>query len=259
VVDEPLCGAGVVDHRTCRPLTFGAGQWRRYEHFPPLTLSEFSGRADARELAAEIRAHYLGSLYYDDDVHSFCKSQFDFQWSESRNTILQEYELSRVIEERTVRPVTTQLHEGLLRTRNAHEAASIADRFYENLMEEIGGRVSARIVWFVVRYPGGGEDMAHDDRLQRCIRDARVYDADVITGVAGYAILADRLDHTVAAEEVVHRSLTRALSRYDFALHGGLRASLARYWVDNMRTIANARVTRQDVTMIAWPLWVQFW
>src|SRR5882757_8136872 len=78
VIEGPLCDAGVIDHRTCRPRDFGGRRWERFSDFPPFTMSEYGSRGSVHLLAAEIRAHYLGSLYYHRDVHSYCKHSFGF-------------------------------------------------------------------------------------------------------------------------------------------------------------------------------------
>jgi hypothetical protein len=256
--DGPFCGAGVVDHETCRPGDYGGKSWQQANDFPPYTLSDFRGRGGVRLAAAEIRAHYLGSLYYDGDLHSFCKSYYDLDRLALGSTTLQEYDLAEMIERRVVRPLTTLLR-GELVLRAPSEAAGIADRFYEHLTEEVHERVQAHIVWFVSRYQGGVSDMAHDDRLRDCLREARAHDAAVVTGVAGYVVLENNIDDRVSSVDVVYHSMDRATAGYSHVMFDdGLRSRMAVQWQEGVTRIATIGMTRQEITTTAWPMWVQF-
>lgn len=265
VNDGPICGAAVVDHDTCRPGDFGGGHWERDSDFPPFTLPQSGSRGGAESVAAAIRAHYLGSPFFDGDVHPYCKRGLtagifrpdNTDIFPSDSTSLQEYDLAKMIEDRAVRPLTTRLHTAL-EARAPYEASGITARFYERLMEEVHDRVNARIVWFVARYPGGIPDMARNEYLRRCLQEARDHDASVVTGVAGYVVLDNRIDNTISSDDVLYRALDRATAGYeDFTVDGGLKQSLAREWRDRVAKIANIRMARQDLTATAWPLWVQ--
>jgi len=258
VLNEGLfCGAGVVDRSTCRPGDLGGRDWQRADDLPPFTLSEFGSRGDARLAAAEVRAHYLGSLYYDGDLHSFCKTS-DARHRLSRgNTTLQEFDLAQMIDWRVVRPLTTQLHAALAIHAPA-EAAGISARFSDLLTDEVHERVQARIVWFVSRYQGGLADMEHDDHLQTCLSEARERRAAVVMGVAGYLMLGSQVDETISSADVVLRSLDRASSGYaSVQVEGELRASLGTRWRAEVSTITGLKVTQHELTTTAWPMWVQ--
>jgi hypothetical protein len=257
ILDGPLCGAGVVDNSTCRPGDFGRGHWTRHGDFPPFTVSQYYGRGDVRLLSASLRAHYLGSIYYDGDLHSYCKHIVDPDLFRDDATFVQEYDLVRLIEERVVRRLTTRLHDALSSSMPDH-AGAIAARFYGALMEELTDRISARVLWFVSRYSGGIVDMAHNVDLQRCLWEAHVHDAGVVTGVAGYIVLAEHIDSGVAAVDVVHRALYSASTEYTLSLDGAIRESLAREWTVGVGRIASVRVSRTETTATVWPLWVQF-
>jgi hypothetical protein len=258
VQDGPICGAAVIDNDTCRPGNFGGGKWVKDSDFPPFTISEYGFRGGTpQRVAAEVRAHYLGSPYYDGDVHSYCKMNIDTDLFPGDTTSLQEYDLSKMIEDRAVRPLTTRLHSGL-QMRDAYEANGITARFYERIMEEVHERVQARYIWFVTRYPGGIPDMARNERLRRCLQEARDHDADIVSGVAGYIVLDNRIDNSVSSRDVMYRALDRATAGYDdFVLDGGLRHELGREWEERVAQIANIKMARQDLTSTAWPLWVQ--
>jgi hypothetical protein len=263
VDDGPLCGAGVEDHRTCHPEDFGDGHWTREERFPSFTVSEYSGRQDVREVAREIRAYYLGALYYEGDVHTYCKREAGSEefLGDSRypsdSTNLQVYDMREMIEKRVIRPMTTRLRSELsLRSRT--DSSGIAARFYEAMMDEMRERIDASVLWFVIRYPGGVPDMARNDELRRCVSESRQERGALITGVAGYAMLKNNIDETLVSEATVFRALERAQAEYEFALDPGLRHSLAREWTDKLDRIAHVKLTRRDVTATAWPLWVQY-
>jgi hypothetical protein len=266
ISDGPLCGAGVEEHKSCRPEDFGEGHWTRETRFPSFTTSEFAGRQGIQDMSAEIRAYYLGALYYDNEVHTYCKRAHgqnspaiarsdprDFE--EGMN--LQVYDVREMIEKRVIRPLTSRLHSELS-YRSQADASGIATRFYENLMEETRERVDARVLWFVIRYPGGVEDMAHDQELRRCVMEAGHRDGWLITGVAGYAMLKNDIDESISSREVVHRALERANAEYQYTLDMGLESSLASEWQEKLDRIAHVKLTRKDITATAWPLWVRY-
>jgi len=258
MADGLFCGAGVVDHETCRPGDFGGGSWQPASNVPPFTLSDFGGRSGVRLAAAEIRAHYLGSLFYDGDLHSFCKPHVELDPRALGSTTLQEFDLAQMIERRVIRPLTAQLHEALV-SRSPSEAEGITSRFYDRLTDEVNERVQARIVWFVSRYQGGVSDMAHDDYLRGCLREARAHEAAVVTGVAGYVVLDNQIDDTISSAEVVYRSMDRATAGYERVMYDdGLRSRMAAHWHAGVTRIASVRMTRQEMTTTAWPMWVQF-
>jgi len=260
VTDAPICGAAVVDHDECRPGDYGGREWQKDTSFPPFSVSEYAVRRGLQSVIAEVRRHYLASPYYDGDVHSFCKHGLDTDVFPPDSTNLQEYELARVIEDRAVRPLESRLRT-LIESREPSEAESVTTRFHENLMEEVNDRVQARVVWFVARYPGGLPDIARNERLRRCVQELRSNDgAELVTGVAGYIILDNRIDHQVSSEEVLYRALERATQgRYrDIDIDREYKRAMGAEWQRKVSDVANIKMTRQDVTATAWPLWVQF-
>jgi hypothetical protein len=170
---------------------------------------------------------------------------------------LQVYDVREMIEKRVIRPLTSRLHSELA-TRSQYDASGIATRFYEYLSEEMRERVDARVLWFVIRYPGGIPDMVHDQQLHRCVVEADERRGSVITGVAGYAMLKNDIDETVASSQLVYRALARANADYEYRIDAGLTRSLADEWEDKVDRIAHVKLTRKDVTATAWPLWVRY-
>jgi len=260
VTEAPICGAAVVDHEECRPGNYGGREWQKDTNFPPFSVSEYAVRRGVQSVIAEVRAHYLGSPYYDGDVHAFCKNGLDTDIFPADSTSLQEYELSRVIEDRAVRPLESRLRT-LIETREPGESEAVTTRFHEHLMEEVNDRVQARVLWFVTRYPGGLPDIARNDRLRRCVQELRNNDgAEIVTGVAGYIVLDNRIDNEVASEKVVYRALERATQgRYrDIVIDTDYKHAMGVEWQRKVGEVANIRMARQDITAVAWPLWVQF-
>ncbi|MET0389232.1 MAG: hypothetical protein ABW321_24885 [Polyangiales bacterium] len=263
VSDGPLCGAGVDNHKTCKPEDFGEGHWEREQNFPSFTVSEYTGRLSIREIAQEIRAYYLGSIYYEGDVHSYCKRQYKSEvfWSDDKypgdGTELQVYDVREMLEKRAIRPMTTRLRSELNST-SRYDVSGIANRFYEYMMDAMRERVDARVLWFVIRYPGGIPDMAHHQELRRCVNEANDHHGEIITGVAGYAMLKNDIDNTIADEGIVYRAISRATSGFDYTIDESLKRRLADQWREEVDRIAHVRLTRQDITATAWPMWVKY-
>jgi len=136
-----------------------------------------------------------------------------------------------MIEDRAARPITTRLHSAL-ETRDTTEASGITSRFYDRIMEEVHERVNAHIIWFVSRYPGGVPDMARNERLRRCLQEARDHDSPVVTGVAGYMVLDNRIDNTIASPR---RSTVRSNARPPATMTSRSTTDSGTNWVASAR------------------------
>jgi hypothetical protein len=260
VTEAPICGAAVVDHDECRPGSYGGNDWQKDSSFPPYTVSEYAVRRGVQHVIAEVRQHYLGSPYYDGDVHSFCKKGLDTDLFPADSTSMQEYELAKVIEDRAVRPLESRLRV-LIESRDPRESDAVTTRFHESLMEEVRDRVQARFIWFVARYPGGLSDISRNERLRRCIQELRSNSgSEMITGVAGYIVLDNRIDNEISSEAVVYRAIERATTgRYrDVVVDTDYKRAMGAEWQRKVSDVANIKMARQDITAVAWPLWVQF-
>ena len=258
VSEAPVCASGVVDHEDCRPGNFGGANWEKRTSFPPYSISDYAVRSGPRSILAEVRTHYLGSPFYAGDLHARCKSGLDRDTIPEDSTALQEYELASLIEDRAVRQVAGMLRR-VLDEQDSREASAITTRFAERLAEEVRDRVKARLLWFVTRYPGGVPDIVRNDRLRKCMQETRnVAGASIVTGVAGYVVLNNQIDTAIGSGAVVQRALDYALRGHDeITLEPELRGELSYVWEQSVAQVAQIRVPRNDVTAMAWPMWVQ--
>jgi len=258
--DMPVCAAGVVDHSECRPGAYGGQEWIREPSFPPFSISSFAVRRGIGNVMAEVRAHYLASPYYDGDIHSFCKQGLDLDLFPPDNTNLQEYKLAKVIDDRAVQPLENRLRQ-LLEASEARDTDGITRRFHNYLMEEVHDRVHANLLWFVTRYPGGLQDIMRNSRLRRCLQEVRGNEgAEIVTGVAGYIVLDNRIDNEIASEGVLYRALDKAMQgRYrDLLIDTDYRRAMGFEWNQKVTDVATIKMMRHDINAVAWPLWVQF-
>lgn len=262
VTEAPICGAMVVDHEQCRPGDFGGVPWTKAPNFPPYSVPErlVRDRDDPNEerIIEAVRAHYLASPFYEGDIHSVCKAEVDEDVFPAGGTNLQRYNLAKVIEDRAVSPLTSRLRK-MLDDRDPANSWALTSRFYNHLMEEVHERVQAKLLWFVTRYPGGMPDIARERTLRRCVQESRDNPgAALVTGVAGYIVLDNRIDTAIASPEIVHRALEQAmLGHGDITLEPEFKHSLGMQWQDQVSRVANIRMAREDATAVAWPLWVQ--
>lgn len=260
VTEAPVCAAGVADYDRCRPRDMGGTPWEQRTNFPPYSVPPRLARGgNVNRIIAEVRAHYLGSPFYAGDVHAFCKDGVDEEIFPEGGTTLQEYELARVIEDRAVEPVTNRVRT-VLQDRDASNASALTRRFHNQLLEEVHERVQAKLLWFVTRYPGGMADLSRERQLRKCLQESRDRHAQVVTGVAGYIVLDNRIDTAIGSGEVVKRALDRALvgRSDDIGLDPEFRHSLAMEWQHRVHEVARIKLPREEMTATAWPLWVQF-
>ena len=263
VTEAPICGAMVVDHEQCRPGDFGGAPWTKAPNFPPYSLPERLVRdrddPDEQRIMKAVRAYYLAAPYYAGDLHSVCKNEVDSDVYPQGATNLQRYELAHVIEDRAVKPLASRLQK-VLDDRDPRNAWVLTTRFQNSLMDEVQDRVQAKLLWFVTRYPGGLPDISRERTLRRCVQESRDnVGAQLVTGVAGYIVLDNRIDTAIASQEVVYRALERTMRGHvdDVSIEPQLRQSLALEWHEKVSRVANIRMARQDATAVAWPLWVQ--
>lgn len=260
VNEAPVCAAGVSDYDRCRPRDSGGASWMAAANFPAYSLPHRLARGgNIDRIMAEVRAHYLGSPFYAGDVHSVCKDDVDEEIFPEGGTSLQEYDLALTLEDRAVKPVVNRVRR-LLMDRESRDAYALARRFENHLMDEVHDRVQARGLWFITRYPGGVADIARERQLRKCLQETRSRGAQLITGVAGYMAMENRIDSAIGSHEVVNRALDLALRGHedDIQIEPELRHALGAEWHGRVSGVAQIKMPRRDLTVTAWPLWVQF-
>lgn len=260
IAEAPVCGAGVADFDRCRPRDMGGSHWEHAADFPAYSVPGRVARGSVERIMSEVRAHYLGSPFYAGDVHAVCKDGVSDAIFPEGSTSLQDYDLAVVIEDRAVKPLANRVRT-FIQERDSSEAYTLSRRFERHLMDEVHDRVQARVLWFVTRYPGGIADISRERQLRKCLQESRDRNAQVVTGVAGYMIMDNRIDTAVSSGEVVNRALDLALrGRSDDVadIDPDFRHAIAAEWHGRVSEIANIRMPRRDLTATAWPLWVQF-
>jgi hypothetical protein len=253
------CASGVADNEECRPNAFGAGEWHKRGDFPPYSVSERAVEDGDQTVVAEVRAHYLASPFYDGDLHSVCKHGVPPDAFPPDGTSMQDYDLAAMIEDRAVKDLTKQL-KAALDAKDVANSSDITVRFRSELAREVRARVKARLLWFVARYPGGRPDISRNEKLKSCVEEQRTNtDAALVTGVAGYIVMANKIDTAVSSEATLVTALDNALAtQAGTSLDPETKANLALRWKTDVNGVAQIKTARQDLSTIAWPLWVQF-
>lgn len=266
--DPPsVCGTDVDNYEDCRPHNFGPGHWERTNAFPPYTVKDADDSVD--EMIGEVRAHYLGTPFYAGDIHAFCKPKIDDDDIPAEGTTLQEYNLAKILEDRAVRASTAEVKDAL-DAKSVDGAARISDQVKSNLTREVRNKVKARVIWFVTRYPGGAADIERNKSLRRCVEEAKANpNAKVVTGIAGYLIVQNKVDLAVGRQSTLLNALDEALESgrhkwyWPFGegdevnLDSATKHRLAEGWAMNVERVAGIRTARNDLTSTAYPLWVQ--
>lgn len=260
VAEAPVCGAGVVDFEHCKPRDMGGTNWEYAANFPAYSIpSRIARGSNIERIMSEVRAHYLGSPFYTGDVHAVCKYGVDERIFPAGSTSLQDYDLATVIEDRAVKPLTNRVRV-FIQERDSADAHALSRRFERALLTEVHDRVRARVVWFVTRYPGGIADIARERQLRKCLQESRDRHAKVVTGVAGYMVMDNQIDSAISSGDVVNRALDLALRGRgdDLPIDPEFRHAIASEWHGRVSEVASIRMPRKDLTVTAWPLWVQF-
>lgn len=260
VAEAPVCGAGVVDFERCRPRDMGGTNWEYATNFPAYSVPTRLARSpNFDRIMAEVRAHYLGSPYYAGDVHAVCKDGVPDTVFPAGSTSLQDYDLASVIEDRAVKPLVNRVR-AFIQERESRDAYTLARRFERNLLDEVHERVQARVLWFVTRYPGGLADLSRERQLRKCLQESRDQQAKLITGVAGYMVMDNKIDSAISSGDVPNRALDMALRgrAEDIPIDPEFRHAIADEWHGRVSEVANIKMPRRDLTATAWPLWVQF-
>jgi hypothetical protein len=260
IAEAPVCGAGVADFDRCRPRDMGGTNWEHAANFPAYSVpTRLSRGASIERIMAEVRAHYLGSPFYAGDVHAVCKDGVDEGIFPEGSTSLQEYDLAEVLDDRAVKPVANRVR-AFIQERDASDAYTLSRRFENHLRDEVRERVQARVLWFVTRYPGGIADISRERQLRKCLQESRDRNAQVVTGVAGYMVMDNKIDTAIGSREVVNRALDMAMRGRgdDIPIDPEFRHALGAEWQGRVADVAHIKMPRRDMTATAWPLWVQF-
>jgi hypothetical protein len=116
------------------------------------------------------------------------------------------------------------------------------------------------VLWFVTRYPGGLADISRERQLRKCLQEGRARQAQLVTGVAGYMVMDNRIDSAVGSREVVNRAFELALRNRgnEVNIEPEFRHELGTEWQQRMAEVVHIKMPRRDMTATAWPLWVQF-
>jgi hypothetical protein len=157
-----------------------------------------------------------------------------------------------------VKSVSTQL-KSLLDAKSIEDASAITRRFQAHLVEEVKAKVKARLLWFVARYPGGRPDISRNQKLKSCL-DEQIENSDaaLVTGVAGYIVIDNKIDTAIGSAATVENALDASFAgQASAALLAQLKASLGSNWKKSVDAVAQIKTARQDLSTVAWPLWVQ--
>jgi hypothetical protein len=259
LAERAECGSSLTGNERCAPERFGAAVWEKNAALPPYSVSEQAVRLGARAVVAEVRLHYIGSPFYDNDVHVVCKSELSESALPSTGTSMQDYDLGAALQDRAVRPVTMEFL-SVLESKGVASAHELARRFGARLKLEVQQRVQARVLWFETRYPGGRADLERNLHLRACVDEQQqAKQAKLVTGLAGYVVMKNRVDASIDSPRVISIALESALASHDSAkLPIELRARLEDSWADRVASVALFKSQRSEVGATVWPLWVQY-
>lgn len=275
-----VCSTGVQDSDYCEPKGGGGSKWSKSENFPSFTVPIVPATLDGgvslgstavpptnAEITATldlVRTNYLGSPYYGGNLHTLCKSTVQPNAIPTTQGITQDIDLAALIKTRSVSEVTLQLR-AKLNALKIPASASIENDFRSSMDAAVAQKIQARFVWFVMQYPGGRPDISKNPHLQSCVAEATAHKKDkggssVVTGVAGFLILRNTTDATISDSSATSNALRVALqgSSIPAAAAIQLDGDISTSWTKSVEKVAQIQFSRKDLTVVSFPLWVQF-
>jgi hypothetical protein len=112
--------------------------------------------------------------------------------------------------------------------------------------------------------------MTRNKGLKRCMEEVETNpESRVVTGVAGYLVVENKVDAAVGRESTLVNALDAALesgrTRWywpwseddNVSLDARTKHNLARRWTENVERVAGIATARNDLSTTAYPLWIQ--
>lgn len=255
-----VCASGVIDNDDCEPTQSGGSKWQRNTNFATYSVTGASlGDGSYQKIVAAVLTHYLGSPFYEGDVHANCKAGLPDDAVPATGTILQDFDLAAKLQETAVTEVASRL-KAKLQARSVPAAVQIADDFKAKLSKDVASKIQARFLWIVARYPGGRADIEANSALKKCSDEVHgAGKASFVTGVAGYIILANRTSASISSESTVANAMSLSLDgKVEAGAVGQLTVEMGNEWKTSVDKVVHIDIDKQDLTTTAYPLWVQF-
>lgn len=257
-----VCADGVVhDNESCRPIGGVDWVWNT-----SISANMEQGALTNEEIKSVIRRYYLGSLYYDRNLHNECKK--DSTATDAIRVALSGMSImdfATVLRDEAVDEAVANFRTKL-KSRNINMTAEIEATFSSVLRERVSRNAQIKVVWFIMRITVGVGGIINNPKLKECVDDySMAYQSGMaprfITGVAGFVVMSNVVNVSVADGSVIEDAVRAAFKGSSPSVLSGLNdveAELSVAWRKKFESTANVKIGRTSVDAIMYPLWVQF-
>jgi hypothetical protein len=255
-----VCATGVSNNEACKP-TDGGARWQSNSNFPYYSVA-VNDNSSYQAILSEVARNYIGSPFYEGDIHALCKANVSAASMDAivaPARIVQDFDLTAKLKETAVSDATLSF-QAQVEAKAVPASASIVSSFRRKLTDDVASKVNARFLWVVMRYPGGKADIEKNEALRQCVAEQSQHNkSSLVTGVAGYVVLANKTSASIDSGEMVNDAVTASLSgRMDSASTATIAAKVGADWKSSVEKVVHIEVEKQDLTTTAYPLWVQF-
>jgi hypothetical protein len=251
--DVRICtnGTGGND-ASCKPTDTGGPAWVKAENFDIFSMGVPDDRGD--ETAREAAHRYLATPYWAGSLKLACKREFSVSQFPAEISISSEQiDLAQVLEQETARTFEVEAFARL----KAPVAPEIRVEFHRRMAELIRSKVQVKLLWFVARFTGGRYAIGRHESLTACRNEVEAHaheGAQMVTGVAGFAVLTNRADTAITDRQQVEWALNALVKDTGRFYDDGVGAS----WNKTVSKVLTVQWTATQVHPTVYPLWVQF-
>src|SRR5262249_11532605 len=121
----------------------------------------------------------------------------------------------------------------------------------------VAQKIRVELVWFVATYTGGRYAIERNQAFVHCREEVQSHahdGAQFVTGVAGFAVLANHADVSINSSQTVSEALSMALGGSTPVIEGKIASS----WEETVGNVIRVNASTSAVTQTVYPLWVQF-
>jgi hypothetical protein len=128
---------------------------------------------------------------------------------------------------------------------------------HKALARVVAQKIRVHLVWFVATYTGGKYAMQANPVLSRCQQEVAAHATDgaqLVTGVAGFAVLQNEADVSINSTETLATALGAVVADPTSVID----AKLASSWERTVGNVIRVNASTRALTQTVYPLWVQF-
>jgi len=249
-----LCSNGVLhDDASCRPNGTGGMPWVKHENFDIFPIYG-DRRYSAHEVMGLTIQRYLGAPYWRGHLQPACKdrvAQESALWP-----AVDSINLAAKLDEEIDRRFVVDALASLSKTGIPVDA-NLEARFRDALHRLVEQKIHVDLVWFVTTYTGGRYAIEQNPNLGRCRQEVQAHageGAQFVTGVAGFAVLANHADVSINSAQTVAEAI-------NLTIGGSLPvvdAKLTSAWERAVGNVIHVDASTTAQSQTVYPLWIQF-